>query len=71
MEAAAEQRYWEGVELLVQGRSGGVYILGYAAEMWLKLAFFRRQGALPSDVAKPWLGPAKAHAAKVGVQSKS
>jgi hypothetical protein len=44
-ENAAEARYLEGWELIRQGyRGGGVYFLGYVAEMLLKAIFFRGSG---------------------------
>lgn len=40
-ELAAEERYYEGLELMVSGRSGGgVYLMGYVGEMILKVAYF-------------------------------
>lgn len=42
---AAEQRYFDGLELLVAGRTGsGIYLMGYCAEMILKYAYFRFRG---------------------------
>jgi hypothetical protein len=39
---AAEERYWDGLEFMVAGRAGGgLYLLGYVAEMLLKCASFR------------------------------
>lgn len=58
LELAAEQKYMEGVELLLAGRTGaGVYLMGYAAEMWLKNACFLFDGALPGDPVLPLLQP--------------
>ena len=38
---AAIMRYLEGLELIRSGSPiGAVYLLGYAAEIWLKIAFF-------------------------------
>jgi hypothetical protein len=49
-ESAAEVRFWEGLELLTAGESaGGVYLMGYAAEMWLKYACFRFDGVGLAD----------------------
>jgi len=46
LELAAEARYWEGLELMALGRRGaGIYLMGYVAEMHLKLACFRLMGA--------------------------
>ncbi len=59
-ELAAEERYWEGMELLLVPRNAmGIYLLGYSAEMLLKSAFFRLDGATPRDVVKPRLKSAK------------
>ncbi len=60
MEFAAEDKYWEGIELLSSGRGGGgVYLLGYVAEMLLKIAYFRFIGARPADRVGAYLGPAR------------
>ena len=38
-ELAAEQRFWDGMQLLVSGHLfAGIYLLGYTAEILLKLA---------------------------------
>jgi hypothetical protein len=56
LELASEEKYWEGVELLAAGRrGGGIYLLGYAAEMILKNACFVFDGARPADPVS--LGP--------------
>ena len=49
---AAEDRYQEAEDLLVQQRFDGcVYLLGYAAEMWLKAACLRlRSHSLATQV---------------------
>ncbi|MCK4342466.1 MAG: hypothetical protein KAY37_12170 [Phycisphaerae bacterium] len=58
MELAAELRFGEGLQLLYEGwRSGGVYLLGYVAEMLLKISYFRYRGANPSDLVS--LAPAR------------
>lgn len=58
---AAEARYWEGLEALVQGNSAaGVYTLGYVAEILLKTACFLFDGALVTDLVLPRLAPARA-----------
>lgn len=50
---AADDRYREGEELLMRGEFDGcVYLLGYAAEMWLKAACFRLQGVPPTAPVK-------------------
>jgi hypothetical protein len=52
LELASSDKLWEGLELLVAGRvAGGVYLLGYVAEMVLKSACLLLRGALPSDEA--------------------
>ena len=57
---AADQRYWEGYELLLAGRSfASIYLWGYVAEMLLKSAALRFDGAQPSELVGPRLGPAK------------
>lgn len=60
LELAAEERYWDALELFAAGRNGaGIYLMGYVAEMTLKVGFFRLDGARPADLVKPRLGPAK------------
>lgn len=60
LQLAAAERYWEGVELLVAGRSaGGRYLLGYVAELLLKCAFFRLTGARLTDPVAGRLVPAR------------
>jgi hypothetical protein len=59
---AAEERYWDAYELAVQGRAfAAIYFAGFAAEMLLKVAGFRFDGALPGDPIQPRLGPAKTY----------
>lgn len=58
LELAGEEKYWEGIELLAAGRRGaGIYLLGYAIEMMLKIACFLTDGARPSDPVAPRLAP--------------
>ncbi len=60
---AADERYWEGYELLLAGRSfASIYLWGYVAEMLLKSAALRFDGAQPSELVGPRLGPAKTKA---------
>lgn len=60
LELAAGDRYWEGVELLAAGRfGGGIYVLGYVAEIYLKLACFRLERVRPTDPVGPFFGPAR------------
>jgi hypothetical protein len=50
LELAAERRYWEGITLASEGFStAGVYLLGYAGEMFLKFAYFRSSGIRLGD----------------------
>lgn len=59
---AADERFWEGWELAVQGQYFAcIYLTGYSAEMLLKVAAFRFDGALPGDPVVPRLQPAKAY----------
>ena len=56
---AAEDRYWEGIELLVDGQyHGGIYLLGYVAEMLQKSAYFSFRGEAPTSLVWPMLNPA-------------
>ncbi len=57
---AAEQRFREA-EVLMDARhiTGAVYLLGLAAEMWLKTACFRSFGAGLSTPIATQLGPAR------------
>ncbi len=50
-ELAWEQRYLEGERLLLteDTRAGGIYLLGYVAEMVMKAAYFRFTGAESED----------------------
>jgi hypothetical protein len=60
---AADEKYWEGIELLVAGRRGaGIYLLGYTVEMLLKNACFLIDGARPGDPVAPRLGPIRSWA---------
>jgi hypothetical protein len=53
-ELAAEDRYFEGLNLLLEGHyQGGVYLLGYTAEMLVKYACYRVSGARLSDPVLP------------------
>jgi hypothetical protein len=53
---AADEKYWEGIELLVAGRRGaGIYLLGYTVEMLLKSACFLIDRARPGDPVAPLL----------------
>jgi hypothetical protein len=62
MESAADDRFWEGLELATQGRLlGALYVWGYVAEMLLKVGAFRVDGASPGEMVGPRLGPAKVY----------
>jgi len=44
---ASQHRYWDGFALATSGETrnvGAVYLLGYVAEMLLKVAYFRIEG---------------------------
>jgi len=57
---AAEERFAEGLDLVTLGRHwSGVYLLGYSAEMHLKVSFFKLGGERPSQQVKGLLGPAR------------
>lgn len=56
---AAVEKYSEGQRLITGNPGAGIYLLGYAAEMLLKNAYFRFTGASLSDEVGPRLGPAK------------
>ncbi len=59
-ELAAEARYWEGLELMAADRPfAGVYLMGYSAEMFLKLACFRLAPLVHLDPIGPRLGPVR------------
>ena len=61
MEAAAEGRYREGRKLVLDGYyHAGIYLLGYAAEIWLKTALCRVDPALLlTDTVDSHVGPAR------------
>ena len=53
---ASKERHAEGLDLILNGRrTGGIYLLGYAAEMILKAAYFRFEGASLNDLVPPRL----------------
>jgi hypothetical protein len=57
---AAEYRFLEGLELATRNHHfAGIYLLGYAAEMYLKIAAFRFDGASPSTLVYPQLQPVR------------
>lgn len=52
---SAEDRFRDAQELCATGRHrGAVYVLGLAAEMWLKLASYRLCNAIASDPVGPY-----------------
>lgn len=60
LELAAEEKYWEGLELMVAGHPGtGVYLMGLCAEMWLKTSYFHVLGSAPADPVRLLLSPAR------------
>ncbi len=66
LELAADARLEEARALLASGHTtASVYLAGYAAEMTLKTATFRVEGARPGDLVGPHLGPARARARKL------
>ncbi len=57
---AADERYWEGAELASRKRHGaGIYLMGYAAEMYLKFAALRFDGASLGSLVYPQLLPVR------------
>jgi hypothetical protein len=60
-EETAEETYQEGKFLLHKKNhhNAGIYLIGSAAEMWLKCAYFRLEGATLTDLIAPRLGPAR------------
>jgi hypothetical protein len=60
MESAADERFWDGVSLAKGDqprRAGAIYLLGYVAEMVLKVAYFRFTGIPPSSDLGARRGP--------------
>lgn len=68
-ELARQERLWDGMSLWVSARShGGIYMLGYHAEMSLKLAYFRWQGLhIATVIDRARLDTAKAKGRLLGV----
>jgi hypothetical protein len=68
LEQAAEQRFWEGLELAQDGYGqAGIYLVGYAIEMLLKAGYYRFEGALATDLADGYFGRAKAAGQMFGI----
>jgi hypothetical protein len=64
---AAEDRYQEGEDLLMQQRFDGcVYLFGYATEMWLKVVCLQLRGHGPRTAVKAAL-PTLKHWMKLNV----
>lgn len=61
MEAAAEDRYQDGQKLVLDTYyHSGIYLLGYAAEIWLKTAICRADPAMTlTDTVGSRIGPAR------------
>jgi hypothetical protein len=65
---AADERFFDGFELVIQGRYfGGVYCMGYTAEMLLKAATFLADGARPNDFVSAKFGAARRFAKVSGI----
>ena len=73
IEAAAELRYEEAILFLKNEatRTIGVYVMGYAAEMLLKTAYFRFRDAASYDNVGDLLGAAKLSAKALEVVAVS
>jgi hypothetical protein len=68
LELAAADRYWEGLELMALGRHGaGIYLMGYVAEMRIKLACFRLLGASNVDPVESLRTSARRRASSAGL----
>lgn len=71
-ETAAAERYWEALDLMVAGRRAtGIYLMGYVAEMRLKLAYFRVIGERSTAMVKPLLGPVKQEATSLKLDTEN
>jgi len=71
-EIAADERYWEAMELMLAGRKAmGIYLMGYVAEMRLKLAYFRVIGQKSTAEVKPLLGPVRLEAAQLRLETEN
>lgn len=68
-EAAAEDKYEDGFNLMASASPGnGVYLMGYAAEMLLKSAYFRVAGlSVSAPITRQELSQARADANNLGV----
>ncbi len=74
MELAVEARFRDGERLLASPSEahnwGGVYLLGYVAEMILKLSYFHLKGAQPADIAMDELSMAPEEAVTLSIMKK-
>jgi hypothetical protein len=64
LHSAALERFWDGLDLATSAaprRTAAIYLLGYVAEILLKMAFFRVAGFLPGQAVE--LRAITAHAA--------
>lgn len=67
-ELAAESRLNDAVKLLIADRLlGAIYLFGYAAEIYLKSAVYRRLGARPTAPAHVMFRKAKEKAKELGL----
>lgn len=58
-QSAAEDRYWEAISLMTNGYlAGGIYLIGYVAEMLLKSAYFAFCGERLTTLVWPLMAPA-------------
>lgn len=58
-QSAVEDRYWEAISLMTAGYpSGGIYLIGYTAEMLLKSAYFAFCGERLTVPVWPLMAPA-------------
>jgi len=74
MELALEARYRDGERLLASPAEahnwGGIYLMGYVAEMVLKLSYFHLKGSRPTDPTSAELSIARRDATRLGVVHK-
>ena len=71
-EIAANEKYWEAMELMLAGqKAAGIYLMGYVAEMRLKLAYFRIIGERLTTEVRPLLGPVRTEAGQLGLDPEN
>lgn len=70
-EQAKADRLWDGMSLWLASREpGAVYVLGYAAEMAVKSAYFRLSGfTIVQPIGRHELNTARARASTLGVSA--